>query len=605
MESQTNEFNKLFIKNGLFESNTNHLFDLGAEIIQSSDVVTDDIKIDIIYKLIIIYPNNYQLYYWMGYLHLNREPYTAFYWFKQCYKINPLYIENLLDMFKFLFDRDHFSHMKKINDDTNNIMYESSDLRMRLIAASYVTKMKQFNRSIKMYHKLLEEPALSIQHQIICNSNIGITYNDISNGEKANYHLETAIDLFINHKYQVDKSIFVTFSNLFMSYDYTYNDVNRVYSKYSQFDQLLIKNNNYDFQNHKQNAKIKVGYLSGDFNGHAVSNFIQPILANHTGLFEIHCFSFALVYEPMQYNTINHHVLNLNTRELGNYIYGQKIDILIDLVGHTSPNRIEVFALNPAPIQITYLGFPNTTGLSSMKYRITDSISDHSDSLQKYSEKLYKLPKCFLLFQNLYNNYKVIPRKTPSDSIILGSLNKENKTSKNTLQVWKTILSECANVKLLILLKSKNSQEISNRTEYYCEKLNVSVDRLIITPWIETESGYNAIFEKIDVILDPFPYSGTTTTCKALSNSIPVVTKYHKDYHSHNVSASLLINSGFPELVAYTEQEYVEIVKSLVSNPSKIDNYKNTIQGKFLELMNPDEFIQSYEEMLLDMYRCE
>jgi len=160
-------------------------------------------------------------------------------------------------------------------------------------------------------------------------------------------------------------------------------------------------------------------------------------------------------------------------------------------------------------------------------------------------------------------------------------------------------------VKLLVLLKSNNSQEISNRTEYYCEKLNVSEDRLIITPWIETESDYNALFEKIDLILDPFPYSGTTTTCKALSNSIPVITKYHKDYHSHNVSASLLINSGFPELVAYTDQEYVEIVKSLVSNPSKIDNYKNTIQGKFLELMNPDEFIQSYEDMLLDMYRCE
>ena len=275
------------------------------------------------------------------------------------------------------------------------------------------------------------------------------------------------------------------------------------------------------------------------------------------------------------------------------------------MVGHTFPNRIEVFGLNPAPIQMTYLGFPNTTGLSSMKYRITDSIADHSDSLQKYSEKLYKLPKCFLLFQNLYNNYTVIPRKTPSDSIILGSLNKENKTSKNTFQVWKTILSECANVKLLILLGSKNTVEIGERIEYYCENLNVSENRLIITPKVDSELDYYQLFEKIDILLDPFPYSGTTTTCKALSNSIPVVTKYHKDYHSHNVSASLLINSGFPELVAYTDQEYVEIVKSLVSNPSKIDNYKNTIKDKFLELMNPDEFMKSYEDMLLDMYRCE
>ena len=74
---------------------------------------------------------------------------------------------------------------------------------------------------------------------------------------------------------------------------------------------------------------------------------------------------------------------------------------------------------------------------------------------------------------------------------------------------------------------------------------------------MDGEHGYHKLFEQIDIILDPFPYSGTTTTCKALLNSIPVVTKYHKDYHAHNVSASLIINSGFPELVAYTDEEYV------------------------------------------------
>ena len=601
MELQINEFNQLFIKNSLFEPNTNELLDLGVEIIQSIDGVTDDIKIDIIYKLITIYPNNYKLYYWMGYLHLNRESYTAFYWFKQCYKINPLYIENLLDMTKILFDKQHFTYIQKINDDNNNIIYDSTDLRIQLLVAAIFSKNHSSNKSIELYNNILENPLLNIEQRILCLNNIGIIYySSLGEISYAINNFEKCINLSMESN--INKNIKISIHNLMMNYDYIYYNSEYVYSKYLLFNNLIEKQHSYDFQNHKQNTKIKVGYLSGDFNGFSVSNFIHPILKNHTDLFEIHCFSIETKYKPIPYNTINHNVLNLNMRELADYIYKQKIDILIDLVGHTFPNRIEVFGLNPAPIQMTYLGFPNTTGLSSMKYRITDSIADHSESLQKYSEKLYKLPKCFLLFQNIYNIHQPIPRQTPTDSIILGSINRESKTSLNTLHVWKTILSECANVKLLILLGSNNTVEIGERTEYYCDILNISIDRLIITPKVDSELDYYQLFETIDLILDPFPYSGTTTTCKALSNSIPVVTKYHKDYHAHNVSASLIINSGFPELVAYTDEEYVEIVKSLVSNPSKIDNYKNTIKDKFMELMNPDEFMKSYEDMLLDMY---
>ena len=88
-----------------------------------------------------------------------------------------------------------------------------------------------------------------------------------------------------------------------------------------------------------------------------------------------------------------------------------------------------------------------------------------------------------------------------------------------------------------------------------------------------------------------------------MNNSIPVITKYHKDYHSHNVSASLLINSGFPELVAYSDDEYVNKVKSLVLNSTRIDNYKESIREQFLKLMDPIQFMKSYNEMLLDIYK--
>ena len=140
------------------------------------------------------------------------------------------------------------------------------------------------------------------------------------------------------------------------------------------------------------------------------------------------------------------------------------------------------------------------------------------------------------------------------------------------------------------------------RRNFYFDKLDTTSDRIIFVPFLATEGEYLQLYSKIDVMLDPFPYSGTTTSCKCMDKSIPIVTKYHKDYHSHNVTASLLINSGFPELVAYSDDEYVKIVKNLSENPAKIDEYKTTIKQGFDKLMEPGPFIKSYEDMLRDVY---
>ncbi len=599
------QFDKLFIKNHFFIPQTDELFKSGCKIVQSKHY-NNQIKTDILYKLITIYPNKYILYYWMGYLQLYVNIYNAYYWFYQCYKIEPTYIENLLDMLKILFDNEHFTYIQKINDDNRNILYTSTDTRIMVFIAAYESKMKRFSNSIELYKRIINNKNIELEDdlKIKCYSNMGIISNDLGIQHTAIKYLEYATSMIRKETQYINKETVITFSNLFTSYDYMYQDIEHVYSNFLNFDKLSLKTNNYDFKSHKQNTKIKIGYVSGDFNGHAVSNFIHPILQYNHRLFEVHCFSISLKYQKIPYDhIINHNVLNINSiQKLADYIYTQKIDILIDLVGHTQPNRIEVFSLNPAPIQITYLGFPNTTGLSSIKYRITDNIANHPDSKQPYSETLYKLPKCFLLY-----NYKtnIKNRKTPSNDIILGAVNKENKTSIYTLNVWKQILSSCKNVKLLILLKSNVKEEVEKRETYYCKTLKVLPNRLLLIPHLTTYEEYNELFGKVDIVLDPFPYSGTTTTCNAMNSSIPVITKYHKDYHSHNVSASLLINSGFPELVAYSDDEYVNKVKSLISSPTQIDKYKETIRPKFLELMEPTQFMESYNKMLLNIYKKE
>lgn len=260
-------------------------------------------------------------------------------------------------------------------------------------------------------------------------------------------------------------------------------------------------------------------------------------------------------------------------------------------------NRLGIFALQPAPVQITYLGYPNTTGLNTIQYRITDAIADHPDTTQQYSEKLIRLPGCFLLYKSMTQQTPTTPRKTQPNQIILGAVNKENKNSPFVLETWKRILAECPTTKILIKLETFDNNE--ERMVFYTSRLDVPRTRIVLLNKLSNEN-YNRLFTMFDILLDTFPYSGTTTTCNALHNSVPVVTLYHKDHHCHNVSASILTNAQLPELVAQTQDEYVEIVKDLVNRPERIDAYKATIHKKFAELMEPTNFLKSYERELLD-----
>jgi predicted O-linked N-acetylglucosamine transferase (SPINDLY family) len=143
---------------------------------------------------------------------------------------------------------------------------------------------------------------------------------------------------------------------------------------------------------------------------------------------------------------------------------------------------------------------------------------------------------------------------------------------------------------------------VDERTAYYLDKLELNDDasRLIIVDKL-SDKDYIQLFYKIDILLDTFPYSGTTTSCNALYNSVPVISLYHKDYHSHNVTSSLLINSGLPELVAYNEEEYIQKVIQLSTNLEILNEYKRNIHTLFMKLMDKKEFMKSYEDLLINI----
>jgi predicted O-linked N-acetylglucosamine transferase (SPINDLY family) len=284
--------------------------------------------------------------------------------------------------------------------------------------------------------------------------------------------------------------------------------------------------------------------------------------------------------------------------ECTSYIYNNQIDILIDLDGYTSSNHLEIFSKHPAPIQMTYLGYPNTLGLDFIEYRITDNYADDAKSLQIFSEKLLRMPRCFLLFKSVIQSTPIPYRSVDPTCIVLGSLNRENKTTDDVLSVWKRTLEALPNTKLLIKLDGIDSLE--ERKERYITHLGVPEERLILIEKCDNDE-YLTLYHRIDILLDTFPYSGTTTSCNALYNSIPVVTMFHKNYHAHNVTSSILINCGFKELITYSKDDYVNKVIELCNTPEKINEYKKTIGKPFSELMNPTEFMKDYEQIFINL----
>ena len=583
MEKFNNLYNNCLYNN---ENPTAELYDLGIYLVLGSHDF--NIQEEIIYKLLNLYHDDPKLYYFMGSInktHNNTD--KSLFWFRKCYALNPHFIDNTLDLAKILFDNGNYTEVNKICNKITN----TTDRRVLLLMGTSYIKSGQYNNAITALEKTITGQNDSIDCYAL--QNMGILKNDLNMCSEAIQYFTKAYHIATEKKYK-EKIL----QNINITFDYIYFDSAE---KYEWIKQINMDYNNVKyFGEHIRTKKtqLNIGYVSSDFTTHAVANFLLPILKNHDRTrFKI------FLYSTRQKVTSHFYELGFPIKiiydmpsvDAAKMIHNDKIDILFDLNGHTDGSRLDVFSLNPAPVQITYIGYPNTTGLKSMHYRITDNISDHPETIQPYSEKLVYLPSFFLIFKSLLQTTPVIPRKT-DNTIYLGSINKENKSSPHVLHAWKEIMKKNQNTKIII-----KTNGFIDRTDFYKKALDVSEDRLILLDKMSNDE-YISLFSKIDILLDTFPYSGTTTTCNTLFNSVPVITLYNKNIHSHNVSSSILIRCGFPELVAYTVDEYIEKATLLIKNTAQIDKYKTTIGKAFCEYMNAPRFVKSYEDVLMSLH---
>jgi len=602
MNEFLNTYNQITAQPKSINTIGNHFVNQGMAIYNET---TDlNVKEKVLSKLIDIFPNEPGFYYYMGYSLKDIYPERALPFHQKSYEINPDNVENLIDLCNLSIEKGDAKTVIEM-DKKHPFGDLLKDVRLLTLYVQAKYKEHYYKDCLRYLLYIIKErskiPAITKHDKEWKQSSylnaghmfsiLGDHDNSLKYTEKA-YEMCKKFDLDLKHK-------LTSLQNWVSLADYTYVEQDEHYKKALLINYHLPNIQKYNFPwNH---SKIRIGYLSSDFLHHAVSNFILPILKNHNReLFDVFLFSNQkdvwFKYQELNIPIIS--IYKLSMEDAANLIHSHEIDILFDLNGHTENSRLDIFSLNPAPIQISYLGYPNTTGLKAIRYRITDVIVDPVESLQKYSETLIRMPNCFLCYESVNQSEPQVPRKT-KDTIVLGALNNEKKNSKYVLEAWKTILKDCPNTILLIKLESYD--DLEERRKYYMSKLEVPSHRLLLL--IKTSNdGYNKLFSMIDILLDTFPYSGTTTTCNALYNSIPVVTLYNKDYHCHNVSASLLKNAGLDELVSYSVDEYVWSVKQLVNNPKRIDEYKATISDRFRKSMNPNLFMKDYENVLKELY---
>jgi len=252
-------------------------------------------------------------------------------------------------------------------------------------------------------------------------------------------------------------------------------------------------------------------------------------------------------------------IAGLGDEQAVELIRNDKIDILVDLAGHTARHRLLVFARKPAPVQVTWLGYPNTTGLDAIDYRLTDAISDPVGQTEAWhSEKLVRLPGAFSCYRPPDDAPAVgVLPALKNGYITFGSFNHFAKINPAVLDLWARLLSQLPSSRLLLKARSLADAGTASRVRETFAHHGVSSERLELRSDDLSVAAHLSLYHGVDVALDPFPYNGTTTTCEALWMGVPVVTLAGQT-HVARVTASQLTHLGRPEWIAYSENDYIE-----------------------------------------------
>jgi len=441
--------------------------------------------------------------------------------------------------------------------------------------------------------------------------NLGVLYQHQGRVKEAQQSARRALE--------IDPSFTTAHSNLLIALGYDADvSVEELYAEHQRWNQthaakLTPK------QNHPHNPDphraIRVGYVSPDFRDHPVATFVEPLIRRHRrSKFEVVCYSDAPKADAKTELLRGladrwQDVAALSDAELAAKIAEDRIDILVDLAGHTAGNRLLTFAQRPAPVQISMIGYGWTTGLETIDFRVTDETCDPAGETERHTEELLRVPSGHFAFCPPVEAPEVTrPPVLKNRFITFGSFNNLAKIGPPVIELWAEILKGIPNSRLMLKNAAFQDRGVCERYWGLLERRNVSRGRVIFRGYAETAADHLAAYNDVDIALDPFPYTGATTTCEALWMGVPVIT-LRGDSYVGRMSAGILSQAGYPHLIADMPLQYVSTAVGLGSDISQLEELRHGLRGRLQSssLCETTAIVSEIESAYRDAWRrwCE
>lgn len=462
---------------------------------------------------------------------------------------------------------------------------------------------------------LAEEAIAAYREALILNPNLPEEHFKIGDILRKQWRLDEAV-IEYRHALRLSPSFREAYPNLFFALHYQVPyDRLAIYREHISWAQGNVDGLASQARPHLNTPdperRLRIGYVSSDFREHAVAFFIESLLASHDPR-EVDVFCYIDMAKS-DATTQRLRKMVPNWREttgrddsaVGQMIRDDRIDILVDLSGHSAGNRLLVFAVRPAPVQVAYLGYFDTTGMKAMDYRFTDDFADPPGMTEQFhTEQLMRLPRTFAC----YCPPAAAPDVGPLPAISNGYVTFANfgilqKINLPLLECWSEILGRVPRSRLMLMAKGLQHASVQQRILAIFRDRGIDPERLTLLKARSLEE-YLAMHQRVDVILDSFPVNGHTVTCHGLWMGVPVVSLAGNAY-CQRLGFSVMSNLGLSDLVAQTPREYAEIAVRLANDLPRLMELRATMRARMLQspLMDGPGFARNIEAAYRQIWR--
>jgi predicted O-linked N-acetylglucosamine transferase (SPINDLY family) len=546
-------------------------------------------------------------------------------------KRSPAYVHFHLLLAEILLEENELQEAS--NSFRQVLIFESNNYRALSALAMLSLKQGKFQLAVSQYANLIvmqpqdaeahnnlgvalqycfehQKSMSSCRRAIAIKPDYADAHFNLGNALRSLGKIEDALSEF-EQAMELDPEGFATHTALLFCQNYhstrSGEDIFREYRQWNTKFAAGFLNSILPFKNYVEHQRrLRIGYVSADFCQHSVAFFAAPLLECHD-LSQVEVFCYFNSYQSDHVTehfraTANHWrpCAHMTDEQLAQSIRDDQIDILIDLSGHTAGNRLLVFARKPAPVQISWMGFGYTTGLTAMDYFIGDKVFTPVGSDHLFSEKIYRLPHSFVSYQP--PSYAPDPGPLPARDngyVTFACLSRAERINKRVIAAWAVILQRLPTAHLRLDSRSFSSSHLCKEVQDEFSARGIAAERL--------ELGFSApvwdVYRQVDVILDCFPHNSGTTTCEALWMGVPVVTLADRPSVGR-LGAAYLAAIGKQEWIADNVDNYIALAVEIGSDPAALAKHRSELRRMMTAspLLDHQGFARDMETAYRDMW---